>query len=111
MVRLQVFLPPMRDHSDRSRNPHRRAFLGLLGAAATAPLWPTVARAQSRLPVLGFLSSESAEVYAGRVRALRQGLRELGFVEGKNVAIEYRWAEGRNDRLSALATDLVERGV
>src|SRR5437870_3157069 len=111
MFRLQVWLLPMRDHHDRSRNPHRRAFLGLLGAAATAPLWSAVARAQSRLPVVGFLSSESADVYAGRVRALRQGLGELGFVEGRNVAIAYRWAEGRNDRLPALATDLVERGV
>ncbi len=101
----------MRDHYDRSRNPHRRAFLSLLGAAATAPLWPVVARAQSRLPVLGFLSSESADVYAGRVRALRQGLGEFGFVEGKNIAIEFRWAEGRNDRLPALAADLVQRGV
>ena len=101
----------MRDHHDNRRNPRRRAFLGLLGAAATAPLWPVVARAQSRLPVLGFLSSESADVYAGRVRALRQGLGEFGFVEGKNVAIEYRWAEGRNDRLPALAADLVQHGV
>jgi putative tryptophan/tyrosine transport system substrate-binding protein len=101
----------MRDHDDNRRNPRRRDLLSLLGAAATAPLWPAVARAQSRLPMLGFLSSESADVYAGRVRALRQGLGEYGFVEGKNIAIEYRWAEGRNDRLPALATDLIQRGV
>jgi ABC-type uncharacterized transport system substrate-binding protein len=87
----------------------RRAFVSLLGGAAA---WPLVARAQRPvLPVIGFLGSVSPEAWAGRLRAFHQGLSETGYVEGRNVAIEYRWAEGQNDRLAAMATDLVRRQV
>ena len=63
------------------------------------------------MPVVGFLGSDSAELYANRLRALREGLQQAGYVEGRNVSIEYRWAEGRNDLLPTLATDLVRRQV
>ena len=87
----------------------RRAFIFALGAAVIAPL---AARAQQpTLPVIGYLGSASPDIWDGRVRAFRQGLSEAGFVEGKNVAIEFRWAEGRYDRLQPLAADLVGRAV
>jgi putative tryptophan/tyrosine transport system substrate-binding protein len=88
----------------------RREFITLLGGAAA--VWAINARAQrAAMPVIGFLNSTSLEGMAGRLGGFRQGLKENGFVEGENIAIEYRWAENQIDRLPALATELVQRRV
>ena len=88
----------------------RREFIGLVGGAAAA--WPLVARAQQpQMPVIGFLGSVAPQLYEIRLDAFRQGLKELGYVEGQNVAMDYRWPEGQYDRLPVVAAQLVERGV
>jgi putative ABC transport system substrate-binding protein len=91
----------------------RREFIRLAGGAAAAQmLRPLDASAQpAAMPVIGFLGSESADLWTSRVVAFRRGLSEAGFVEGRNVAIEYRWAEGNNERLPALAVELVQQRV
>ena len=87
----------------------RRAFITLLGGAAT---WPLTARAQQpAMPVIGLLHLTSLEAFFDRLRGFRQGLKDIGYVEGENVAIEYRWAENQIDRLPALASELVHRRV
>ena len=92
-----------------SRHTRRREFIAALGSTAA---WPMVARAQqAAMPVIGFLSSRTPDAAAYVVGPFKQGLKEAGYVEGQNVVIEYRWAEDQNERVPALADDLVRRQV
>src|SRR5690349_8253690 len=91
------------------RDLSRRGVIGLVGGAAA---WPLVARAQQpAMPVIGLLDQRSPDELADRLRGLRRGLTEAGFLEGENVLIEYRWGNGQNDRLPELAAELVRRRV
>src|SRR4051812_40938873 len=87
----------------------RRAFITLLGGTAAA--WPLAVHAQQAMPVIGYLDQRSAEATVERMRGFHRGLKESGFVEGENVAIVYRWGEGRTESLPELAADLVRRKV
>jgi len=87
----------------------RREFITLVGGAAG--IWPMAAHSKPSIPTIGLLGSESSDLWASRMLAFHQGLGETGYVDGKNVTIEYRWAKGNNDRLPALAADLVQHQV
>ena len=84
----------------------RRKFIAAIGGAAA---WPLVARGEQSVPLVGFLCTQSPKGFARYTAAFRQGLEEAGFVEGKNVTIEYRWGEGDYGRLPALVAELLER--
>src|SRR5262245_24605935 len=87
---------------------HRREFITLFSGAVA---WPLTVRAQSAVPVIGVLNSRAPDDTPHLLAAFRQGLKDTGFVEGQNVAIEYRFADNRNERLPALAADLVHRPI
>src|SRR6516165_11901467 len=88
----------------------RREFITLLGGSAA--MWPLAARAQQQpMPVIGLLDQRSPDELADRLRGFRQGLRDSGFIEGQNMAIDYRWAENKIERLPELSADLVRRQV
>jgi putative ABC transport system substrate-binding protein len=97
--------------NERPYRYRRRDFIMLLGGAAAASLWPLAARAQSSIPVIGFINGSSATAYAPFAQAFIRGLAETGHTVGQNVAIEYRWAEGRYDRIPDMVNDLVRRRV
>ena len=102
-MRVYVYNPV----AERGHRVRRRAFISLLGGVMA---WPLGARGQqSAMPVIGFLNPTSPEMLADRLRAFRQGLGEAGFIDGNNVTVEYRWAEGEYNRLPTLAADLVRR--
>jgi putative ABC transport system substrate-binding protein len=92
---------------ERGANVRRREFLGLVGAAAA---WMSPARAQP-IPVVGFLGAESPELWADRLEGFRRGLSDAGFVDGRNIRVDYLWAHGQNDKLPALAAELARREV
>src|SRR5215218_5075094 len=87
----------------------RREFLGLVGSGAAA--WPLAARAQQAMPVIGVVSSQTPDAIADLVRGFRQGIKDTGYVEGENIAVEYRWSDNQGDRLPALTAELVQRRV
>src|SRR5262245_40106875 len=87
----------------------RREFITLLGGAAAA--WPLAARAQQAIPIIGSIYSVSAASWTDNMDAFRRGLAEVGFVDGRNVAIDYRWADGRIERMREFAADLMPRKV
>jgi putative tryptophan/tyrosine transport system substrate-binding protein len=98
----------MGGHVSMGATMRRREFVKLLGVVAA---WPTIARAQQERPVIGFLSAISEAAGPAQLSAFRRGLGETGFVEGQNVTVEYRWAEGKYERLPAMAAELVRRPV